>query len=706
MQFFGNSGARWIIEDNYFAKGGEGELYRLAGYQDSVAKVYKEGAMNPTRQEKLIYMSSIYSSERLQQLAWPKDVLKDAYGNVKGFVMRRFDATKDMADLLDGTGTDSGSASQMDWRKRVVVALNLSYLVNEIHTLGQVIGDMNPKNFGVDMSNGFVCAFDTDSFHLHDEKTGKWYPCTVLDEHYIAPEFQARLQQGGRVDSFRPEETFTRETDHFALAVLIFQLLFNGVHPFTAARVPSRGSSVVIHTREINIYQRMCPFFNPSPNTTIPVYAPPLSIVPGNIQAMFKKAFLEDARPTAQEWAAALSALILQTEKCPKGHYYGHYNSRCPWCALEEKMKQMRNAAASASSTNRASTSGASSSSTGTAAVSGTGTSPTSTTTAAQPPNTKSPAHAASSSAAVQAKKKKGGYIFAAIVIFFLAVYAFSDSGSHTGNSARTGNGTASNQISQGTRKTAEPATKPTAKPTEIPRQRDFAFNSSFSATDGVVRISWSDSNRRSPYTVTFQNINVSSSAQQTVYSLGTTYSTSMDCSYLIPGSQYRIIVTDADGASIIRSYTCNPARTFSDGKLDAAEIKFSIAPRSISASDMKNGNWKSAKPCNFSAATMGSNIRANSNHYGLYTKIAFPPLSHSRTYRVLFAYYASNGYVDSYAQEVTFDRSYSAYYWDVYTTAFFDNLYEKFGKIPTGKYTVKLFFNGQSVSSQSFSVT
>lgn len=332
MILSGTSGARWDIEDNYFDIGGEGKLYFVKGDNEHVVKLYKDGMLTSTRQEKLSYMTTLYSRDRFNQMAWPTDMVKDQSGQIKGFVMRRFGATEDMANLLDGS---SNKSMNLNWHKRIVIALNLSLLVDEIHSMGQIIGDMNPQNFGVDMTNGFVCAFDTDSFHLYDRGSRKWYPCIALCEEYVAPELQERLQQGARLDTYRPEETWTVETDCFALAILIFQLLFDGTHPFTAARVPSRGSSVIVHNRDTNIYQRMSPFFNPSPNITIPVHTLPLSIVPSNMQNAFRRALLEDNRPQAREWVEMLKALRLQLTTCNNGHFYGKYNSRCPWCEKE-----------------------------------------------------------------------------------------------------------------------------------------------------------------------------------------------------------------------------------------------------------------------------------------------------------------------------------------------------------------------------------
>lgn len=331
MILYGISGDEWEIEEHPFAKGGEGELHCVKGNDDLIIKLYKKGVLS-NKGEKINYMATLYSEDRLKQLAWPIDAVKDQSGQTRGFVMKKFSTTEDMADLLDES---SNKSMNLDWKKRIIVALNLSLLVNEIHSMGQIIGDMNPKNFGVDMNNGYVYAFDTDSFHLYDQNAQKWYPCTVLDSHYIAPELQERFQKGERVDSFRPEDTFTTETDRFALAILIFQLLFNGTHPFTAARVPSRGSSVIVHSRVMNIYQRMSPYFNPAANVTLPVYAPPLSIVPDKMKDAFRQAFLEDKRPQADEWVRMLTELLSQLTKCSKGHYYGQYSGKCPWCKTD-----------------------------------------------------------------------------------------------------------------------------------------------------------------------------------------------------------------------------------------------------------------------------------------------------------------------------------------------------------------------------------
>ena len=319
----------WDIEDSYFAKGGEGELHNVIGTNDYVVKIYKEGVLSADKLEKLEYMVSLYQPGRFDETAWPVDVVRDQAGKALGFVMRRFNKTVDMAELLDGKANET---LNMNWAKRIVIAHNLAVLVDHIHSAGQLIGDMNPKNFGVDLESATVNAFDADSFHLYDPEGRKWYPCVVMNSHYVAPELQERLSMGMRIDQYRPEQTFSLQTDLFALAVLIFQLLFNGTHPFTGARVQGRGSSVVVNNREKNICQHTSPYFNPAPNIVLPKYAPPLSIVPPEMQDAFRRAFLADNRPSAREWHSMIKALSRQLTQCEDGHYYWKNNDRCPWC--------------------------------------------------------------------------------------------------------------------------------------------------------------------------------------------------------------------------------------------------------------------------------------------------------------------------------------------------------------------------------------
>ena len=151
------------LEPSPIRCGGEGSIFLVQGNSSIAAKVYSHGN---APKEKLYQMLKMPLAQKSDYIAWPQDILFNQTGTPAGFIMKRFSYTKSLAEMLSDTS--------FEWKKRICVAANLCDVVHEIHQVGQCIGDMNPSNFGVDTRNGHVCAFDADSFHLHDTH-GQWY---------------------------------------------------------------------------------------------------------------------------------------------------------------------------------------------------------------------------------------------------------------------------------------------------------------------------------------------------------------------------------------------------------------------------------------------------------------------------------------------------------------------------------------------------
>ena len=318
-------GKKYRLEETPIASGGEGTIFAIKGEPDKLAKVYH----HPERaeQDKLRYMvlerQGVYGKFISRMIAWPLDVLIGDLGQIYGFTMPRFPGIKKLSEILPD--------HDIDWGERVVIAWNLCEIVQDVEKMNQCIGDMNPSNFGVDPESGHVYAFDADSFHFR-ASTGRLYPCYVGIAEYYAPELQRQITRGQDMRTLNPEHTFSRETDRFALAVLIFQLLFNGYHPFSARRLEQYGSSTVVHRQATNILNKVCAYFNPQVGTGIPKDAPPIDIVSPKMQQMFKRAFLTEDRPSATEWQGVLTELSGSLKTCSKQHHYYSGLSECPWC--------------------------------------------------------------------------------------------------------------------------------------------------------------------------------------------------------------------------------------------------------------------------------------------------------------------------------------------------------------------------------------
>ncbi len=336
MTLRGKGGISYNVKDNHFAQGGEGSIHDIIGHPDKVAKLYKSGKITADHERKLVKMiQSPPDRDVMDQIAWPLDVLYEN-GRFVGFVMHKFKLNEDL-NVIYEYGS-SAKYPELSWGNKIKIAQNLCVVLNAVHEAGHVCGDFNPKNISVDPSTGRITFVDTDSYHITDGSN--IYRCNVGMPEYLPREIQVKMQNG-LADA--PLPTFSQETDNFALAVHIFQLLMNGVHPFACAILPTTESIVYPDTSE-SILNGECPFFKQVPGRDIPKFAPPASILPPEIQTLFKQAFIDghtrpSARPSAVTWYYALEKLFASLRKCPQVPHHEYYNglTSCPWCAADKR---------------------------------------------------------------------------------------------------------------------------------------------------------------------------------------------------------------------------------------------------------------------------------------------------------------------------------------------------------------------------------
>ena len=229
----------------------------------------------------------------------------------------------------------------------------------------------------------------------------------------------------------------------------------------------------------------------------------------------------------------------------------------------------------------------------------------------------------------------------------------------------------------------------------------------------GRYTITWEDSANAGPYQLTYQYVDESSNAVQCNFWAGpsekdsTTTSKSYTYLYLIPGKTYKFTVEDSKGVKTSRVITLPTPSSFVDGKLKSSSIKVSWKYRYME-SGMAYEDARSLSK--FSAAEMMTSMTNSGYRYGLYYRIDLPQLAKSRNFYTTIAFYAPNGFASA---EVSGDTSYFSFNnasgsycaWHCAGTGFFDLLYEKNGTIPTGTYTVELYWDGMFVKSTTFTV-
>ena len=344
MQYTGTNGTKYETIEPPIGKGGEGSVYKIKGMPGSVLKVYKENNRTETRHRKLRAMiTSSLSSQAMQQVAWPSDVVY-LQGQFVGYVMPMISNIVDLNVMYSDRYTCT-------FTERITIAKNLCAAINSVHNAGQVCGDLNPKNIGVNPRTARITLVDTDSYHITDKNTQRIYRCEVGLPEYLPREIQLKMKNGSNLAN-ASLPTFTKDSDHFALAVHIFALLMNGCHPFACAIKNNVNINLALSQPSVacpqpieNICNGFFPFYMKKSGIDIPKYAPEFDMLPIKIRQLFIKAFVNGhsdpkQRPDAVEWYNALEELENNVKVCKvnKLHIYPKNSSKCPWCEIENRL--------------------------------------------------------------------------------------------------------------------------------------------------------------------------------------------------------------------------------------------------------------------------------------------------------------------------------------------------------------------------------
>ena len=278
------------------AEGGEGWVYKTTE-AGTLAKIFKEPAAEHRREKVEALIASPphdppQAPDGHRRFAWPQEMLCDVKtGEFIGYTMAQIPNGKPLDEFFD-----PGTSEYREKPFRVRLAIAVAELIADIHRhhLMLVVGDINPSNILAD-ARGRVALIDLDSVQM-TTPDGQNYPCPVGSPYYTPAELIGLGKKLGQVRR-------TQKHDRFGLAAIIFQLLFDGCHPFAAV-----GNDCTPLDR---IRAGDWPYTNGSPYRP-PPSAPPFRALPGAMQTIFTRTFVEGhwdptARPTAEEWVEALT---------------------------------------------------------------------------------------------------------------------------------------------------------------------------------------------------------------------------------------------------------------------------------------------------------------------------------------------------------------------------------------------------------------
>ncbi|WP_373524937.1 tetratricopeptide repeat protein [Nostoc sp.] len=311
-------------------RGGEACVYTVPSDNNLVAKIYhKPTTAHADKLQAMLANPPENPTASLGHIsiAWPEDLLRAADGknSILGFLMPRIQGMRPIIDFYNPR-TRRQHCPLFNYQYLLRTARNLAAAFAALHASGYCIGDVNESNILVS-DTALVTLIDTDSFQVLDPSNNVVYRCPVGKPEFTPPELQNK--------TFAQHD---REISHdlFGLAVLVFQLLMEGTHPFSGifqgAIEPPPYEARIASGHFTYSQKRYVPYL-PTP------VAPAWEILHPSLQELFVRCFEEGhnnplLRPSAQTWLSAIAeaedSLITCTTN-PQHRYNNHMRS-CPWC--------------------------------------------------------------------------------------------------------------------------------------------------------------------------------------------------------------------------------------------------------------------------------------------------------------------------------------------------------------------------------------
>jgi hypothetical protein len=299
---------RKLVLGRLLKSGGSGSVYLIPESPLQVAKIYHDRVNRVESEQKVAAMLElsprlpdiVEGGRRYVQIAWPNALLRDDQGRFVGFLMPAVDvdATSELECILQerqarAAGLPTGLGA------KITLAANLALVIAALHAQRHHVIDLKPVNLRFYPRSLYMAMLDCDGFSIQGRR-GRFTADQVTPD-YLAPEFQ------GKVLAAVAEE----QQDRFALAVVIFQLLNFGIHPFTG-----RPASDHVATDIPGRIAQRCYAYGLRANANLsPGAVSGHRSMPADLRLLFDRAFESSGptRPSAGEWVTLLKTYALRS---------------------------------------------------------------------------------------------------------------------------------------------------------------------------------------------------------------------------------------------------------------------------------------------------------------------------------------------------------------------------------------------------------
>ncbi len=318
-----NNGKTQAVKLNAKAlnQGADGAIHASLDGQYAI-KLYHDADKDAKRQDKLWQMIAQPPQSARQGEAgftWPIALVADYKQRFLGFAMPLLDLSEHVQlEMLLSKRTRALHQLPDDIRFRIKVAVSLCQQIAALHQLGHAIIDLKPANLSVNKRSAQVCIVDCDGFAIKGPKGD--FPAHQYTAGFIAPEAYRQQQ---------PPQALDQEQDKFALAVILFQLLNHGLHPFQG--VPKQGRDLPTDNQN-KIGQQLYPY---GAKAHADIAPSPWSLhldFPAELINSFSRSLTSTARLSALDWVKLLEGLTAKLKQCNKANSHQFWGHVCPHC--------------------------------------------------------------------------------------------------------------------------------------------------------------------------------------------------------------------------------------------------------------------------------------------------------------------------------------------------------------------------------------
>lgn len=341
--------SRFSIEPrNKIGEGATATIYKIfLDNRNWAAKIYKPGRRLVKEKLKAMLaappgnLSVMLDGKLFTQYTWVSYLATNHNDEIVGFIMPYIDSAETQAldtyfdpVLIKRLSHPSQSALSF----RIKIARNLCDLVANLHAHGHHFIDIKPQNIHVYRTNHRVVLMDCDGYsirntHPHPSR----FPADLVTTDYIAPEVIANNL---------PLTILNESQDRYGLAVILFQLLNRGTHPYQGiisnriikASTNDERAALGLYPHGLSPHASV----KPRPQSLHDLFLP-------ETRQLFDQAFTRSERPTARQWQEHFDQILNKPllVRCPSypnnvGHI--HFKGQdCIGCKIDRTSNSPRN---------------------------------------------------------------------------------------------------------------------------------------------------------------------------------------------------------------------------------------------------------------------------------------------------------------------------------------------------------------------------